>query len=164
MSVLPIIFAPNPIFSRPANIVSTFDAALKQQIQNMLDTLYDHRALGLGSNMLGIHEAIIVIDLDHAHPNPYVMVNPRILSYGEQRVKQTEASLSFPSIRLQVERPESIKVSYVDALGKSHQCEADGLLARVIQHEIDYLNGRTFLDHVGPLKRKWAMQKLYKKK
>jgi peptide deformylase len=164
VSVLPIVYAPDPIFARVADVVSVFDARLASRAEDMLDTLYHHQALGLGSNMLGLKDAVIVVDLDHAHRDPYVMVNPRLSVVGSEREKAMEASLSFPGVRALIERPASIEVAYQDVLGQPQTCAASGLLARVIQHEMDYLAGKTFLDYMGPLKRKWAMQKLYQNK
>lgn len=163
MLTLPLILAPNPIFRQKASVVGRFDASLRQQIADMFKTLYEHRGLGLAGNMVGLLQQIIVIDLQtDGEKSPLVLINPKIMDVSNEFQVFTEASLSFPGIEADISRPKSITVSHADETGAVQTLSAEGFLATVIQHEMDYLAGRTYLDHLSRLKRNGLLRR-YKK-
>lgn len=163
MSVLQIIYAPNPVFKQKAKAIAKIDDQIISLANDMLDTMYFERAVGLGANMLGIDQRIVVVDLQaDSTKSPYVMLNPEIIEYSNETIEYEEASISFPGISAAVVRPKTIKVKYLDLEGKNQELKADDFLARVLQHEIDYLNGITFLDHISKLKRDMLMKKMLK--
>ena len=163
MAILPIIYGPAPIFQQQAEPVTVFDAQLAITLQDMADTLYHHQALGIGANMVGLLQQLIVIDLqENGERQLYKMVNPTVIYYGSEIGTYPESSLSFPGIQVAVKRPTSLVISYQDAVGVEHKLSADGLLARVIQHELDYLQGKTFLDAISLTKKKILLRKIKK--
>lgn len=128
----------------------------------MLDTMYFEGAVGLGANMVGIKTRIVVIDLRSEDSRPYVMINPKITYFSKEKADFEEASISFPGISAVISRPEKIKVSYQDIEGIYCDIDADGFLARVIQHEVDYLDGKVFLDYLSKLKQDMLIKKMQK--
>lgn len=163
MSILPIIYAPNPVFKQKAKPVDQIDNLVRELAQDMLDTMYFENAVGLGANMLGIDQRIAVLDLRvNDVKNPYVMINPKILEKSTEMNDGEEASISFPGISAVVTRPNKIKVEYLDLDNKEQILDADGFLARVILHETDYLDGVTYLDHLLKMKRDMLMTKMLK--
>lgn len=163
MSTLKLVYGPDPIFRKHADMVTVYDAALSKTLQDMADTLYFHNALGIGANMLGLLQRLVVVDLQEDKKKQlYKMVNPEIINKSSNKVEMIEASLSFPGIKAKIERPEHIEVVYYDEAGAKIELAATGLLARVIQHEVDYLNGITFLDYLSPVKRKILLSKIKK--
>ena len=163
MALLKVTLAPNPIFKQQAKPVERVDAAIQQIANDMLETMYHEHAVGLGANMVNVPWRIVTLDLRENDINkPYVMINPEILEYSQETNKFEEASLSFPGISADVIRPSKIKVKYLDQNGELQTLEADHFLARVIQHEVDYLNGITFLDHLSKMKRDMLMNKMTK--
>jgi peptide deformylase len=160
---LPLVIAPDPIFRKKAAAVEAFDASLKKTISHMFETLYEKKGLGLAANMVGLPKQIIVIDLqEDGMRQPLVLINPRIREASVERQTFMEASLSYPGIEAEISRPQNVTVSYLDESGSTQEISAGGLLSTVIQHEMDYLNGRTFLDHLSRLKRDRLLRK-YKK-
>lgn len=163
MAVLQIICAPNPIFKQKAKAILEIDDEIRALANDMLDTMYFERAVGLGANMLGIDRKMVVIDLQpNSIKTPYVMLNPEIVEFSEETKEYEEASISFPGISAIIARPHKIKVKYLDLEGKEQQLDADGFFSRVIQHEVDYLYGITFLDHLSKLKRDILIKKMLK--
>lgn len=163
MAVLQIIFAPSPVFKQKAKAITKVNDEIRALANDMLDTMYFEKAVGLGANMLGIDQRIVVIDLQiDSIKSPYVMLNPEIIEYSKETSEYEEASISFPGISAAIVRPNKIKLKYLDLEEKEQQLEADGFLARVIQHEIDYLNGITFPDHLSKLKRDMLLKKMLK--
>lgn len=164
MAVLPIVYGPAPIFQQPAQPVSVFNQQLVDKLCNMAETLYYHQAWGIGANMVGFLDQIIVVDLqEDGRKNLYKIVNPIIQSSSQTYSSLPESSLSFPGIRVVVKRPSAIVVSYQDETGKVYELAADGMLARVIQHEMDYLEGKTFLERISPTKKQMCLLKYQKR-
>lgn len=160
---LPIVIAPNPIFRMKASKVDTFDAELRQRVADMFETLYANKGLGLAANMVGLLKQIIVIDLQaEGEKKPLVLINPDIVEASDETQVFTEASLSFPGVEAAVQRPKTITVSYVDEAQTDRKLTAEGFLSTVIQHEMDYLRGQTFLDHLSRLKKQTLLRR-YKK-
>ena len=164
MAILSLVFGPDPIFKQHAVKVENFDDNLKKRLQDMADTLYHHKALGIGANMVGILECLVVVDIqENGQKKLFKMVNPVIKYYSQETDFFMEASLSFPGIQAKIERPVNIEVEYFTEEGIQQNLQASGMLARVIQHEVDYLNGKTYLDYLSSTKRKMLLLKLNKK-
>jgi peptide deformylase len=163
MALIPLIFAPHPIFKKHAKIVTDFNNDLRQLIKDMFETMYAHQAVGIGANMVGILKQIAIVDLqENGIKTPYHFINPKITYQSEETQRFTEGSLCFPGIDAEIERPAKITMSYQDEFGTKHTIKAEGWLATVIQHEIDYLNGKIFLDYLPKLKRRMLLNKLKK--
>jgi len=163
MCALPLVIAPNPVFRQKAEKVDVVDDRVRGQIKQMFETLYHENGIGLGANMVGLLRQIIVIDMkDGGEGAPLAMINPQIVTQSDEVQSFTEASLSFPGISADIPRPAHIQVAYVNEQGEACSLEASGFFATVIQHEMDYLQGRTFLDHLSRTRRDALMRK-YKK-
>lgn len=162
MAILPIIYAPHPIFKQKMKQVDVVNNLARELAQDMLDTMYAERAVGLGANMVGIDQRIIVLDLRDEGSKPYIMINPEITEKSTEISEFEEASLSFPGISAVIKRPNKIKVKYLDINGELQTLEADGFLARVILHEADYLDGVVYLDYLSKMKKDMLMDKMVK--
>jgi peptide deformylase len=166
MALLEIIVAPDPRLKRTAEAVERVDAATAKLMANMLETMYDAPGVGLAAPQVGVLKRIIVVDpaREGAPPAPLLMANPEIVWASEETKLHEEGCLSLPEEYEQVSRPDRIKVRYVDEHNEIRTVEADGLLAVVIQHEMDHLNGVLFVDHISGLKRNMIMRRLTKHK
>ena len=163
MAVLNFIIAPNPIFKQKAKPVAEVNDNIRKVANDMLDTIYHEGALGIGANMVGVEHKIAVIDLrENNIRNPIVLINPEITQYSEETESADEGSFSFPGITVSVPRATKVTVNYLDLEGKSQTLQAEGFLARVVQHEVDYLYGKTFLDYTSPLKQSLLITKMLK--
>lgn len=166
MPIRPVITAPDPrlkALSKPVEKVGDDTRAL---MDDMLESMYAAKGIGLAAIQVGTPLRIIVMDLAHdgEEPEPTYFVNPEILWTSDERVLREEGCLSVPSFYEEVERPERCRVSYLDYDGKAHELEADGMLGTCIQHEIDHLDGVLFIDHISRLKRTMTLRKLAKAK
>ena len=160
---LKLTYGPDVIFSKVASPVICFDDALEALTQDMLATLYHENAVGLGANMVGILQRIIVIDLQpDGTPDPQVFINPEIIQKSSDTQCHQEASISFPGISAEITRAREITLAYQSSTGQPHVLRTDGFVATVIQHEFDYLNGIIFLDYLTPIKRKMLLKKTVK--
>ena len=164
MAILPLTYAPNKIFQTKAEKVTEVTHQIRQIIDDMFETLYHHKALGIGANMVGILKSIIVVDMQDGNESKYAMVNPEIEILSDETQIFEEASLCFLGISAKITRASKIKVTYLDYDGKKQILEANGFLSTVIQHEIDYLNAITFLDHLSKMKRDMLLAKMKKVK
>ena len=163
MTILKLIEAPNSIFKQKAKPVTVFDEGLKNLVEAMFDVLYHHQGIGLGANMVGVLQRIIIIDLQTDGKNtPMIFINPEIEFIDAEMQTYTEASLSFPGISADINRHKNISLKYNNLRGEVKKLTTEGWLATVIQHEMDYLNGRTFLDHLSPVKRDSLLRKMKK--
>lgn len=163
MLTLPLVIAPHPIFRKVAEPIDTIDDEVREQVKAMFDTLYREQGVGLGANMVGLLKRIIVIDLkEDGKKSPIAMINPDLTWTSVEQQTFEEGSLSFPGISAKITRPQTIHVTWLDPEGKVQTMEATGFLATVIQHEMDYLDGRTYLDHLSPVKRKMLLKKMEK--
>ena len=161
--MLQLIYAPNPIFRKKALPVEKVDNEICQLIDQMFELLAIEHGIGLGANMVGILKRIIVVKMyqdDVLHR--YAMINPTITNASEELHTAEEASLSFPGIAAMVTRPRQITVEYLDEKGVKQSVEATDLLATVIQHEIDYLDGKIFLDYLSKMKQDMLLKKMKK--
>ena len=163
MAILPLVYAPNPVFKQKAAPVETVDDSIRALIDDMFETLAVEHAIGMGANMVGILKRIAITNVPiNGEANPYTFINPHITWHSNETEEQEEASICFPGISAEIKRPKAIKISYLDYDGNQQELEADGFLACVIQHEVDYLDGITFLDHLSKLKRDMLMKKMLK--
>jgi len=160
---LALVYGPHPIFAKTARPVTLFDGDLDQLTRNMVATLYHEKAVGLGANMVGVLDRIIVLDLmENDRPRPEIFINPEILQKSDQTQCHTEASICFPGINADITRAHSLTLQYQDITGTPQTIMAEGYRATVIQHEVDYLNGIIFLDYLSPVKRKMLIKKTLK--
>tara|TARA_B100000989_G_C19413920_1_gene415573 strand:+ start:71 stop:586 length:516 start_codon:yes stop_codon:yes gene_type:complete len=163
MTTLRLIYGPDPIFKQTAAPVNTFDDALRATTEAMCEVMYAEKAVGLGANMVGLLQRIIVVDLQtQAEHAPMMMVNPVIEARSEAVQRFEEGSVSFPFISAEIERPAEIRLTYQDINGNTQSMQAEGWLATVIQHEIDYLDGVVFLDYLSKTKRDMLLRRMQK--
>lgn len=166
MALLDIIVAPDPRLKRKAEPVKTVDAAAKKLMADMLDTMYEAPGIGLAAPQVGALKRIIVVDpaREGEPPRPLKMANPEILWSSDEVKEYEEGCLSLPEEYDMVKRPERVRVRYLDENNVAQEIEADGLLAVVIQHEMDHLEGVLFVDHISSLKRNMILRRLTKQK
>jgi peptide deformylase len=162
MSLLPILRYPDPRLHKVAKPVTVFDARLKKLAADMAETMYDAPGVGLAATQVDVHEQLIVIDVSESHDALRVFINPEVVWASEERTVYEEGCLSVPGIYDGVERPSRVKVKALDLDGKEFEVEADGLLAVCIQHEMDHLKGKVFVEYLSPLKRNRIKTKLAK--
>ena len=166
MAVRPIITAPDQRLKAVSRDVERVDAEIRMLIDDMFDSMYKAKGIGLAAIQIGVARRVIVMDLaaKDGEPNPHVFINPKILWASKETIVFEEGCLSVPDIWDDVERPDRIKAEYLDRNGKLVTLEAEGLLATCLQHEMDHLEGILFLDHLSRLKRSIALRKLAKAK
>ena len=162
MALLPILRYPDPRLHKVAQPVQAVDARLQQIIADMLETMYEANGIGLAATQLDVHERLIVIDVSEDRKQPLVLINPEITWASEVRVKGDEGCLSVPGIFDGVERASAVKVQALDRDGQPQTLEAEGLLAVCIQHEMDHLRGKVFVEYLSPLKQGRIKTKLAK--
>jgi len=161
MAILDILEFPDPRLRTKAQPVKTVDARIRTFISDMLETMYAAPGIGLAATQVNEHIRVVVIDVSEQHDQPLVLVNPQ---YTVLEGTQTydEGCLSVPGYYETVTRAERIRVNALDREGKSQDFEADGLLSVCIQHELDHLDGKLFVDHISSLKRQRIRKKLEK--
>ena len=166
MALLDIIIAPDPRLKRKAVAVERVDAATAKLMADMLETMYEAPGVGLAAPQVGVLKRIIVVDpaREDAPPSPMMMANPEIIWASDETKLHEEGCLSLPEEYEPVMRPDRIKVRYVDEHNEIRTVEADGLLAVIIQHEMDHLDGVLFVDHISGLKRNMILRRLTKQK
>jgi peptide deformylase len=166
MALLDIIIAPDPRLKKKASAVQRVDAATAKLMADMLETMYDAPGVGLAAPQVGVLKRVLVVDAarDGQPPQPYKMANPEIVWASEEKKPHEEGCLSLPEEYEQVERPERIKVRYIDENNEVRTLDADGLLAVIVQHEMDHLEGVLFVDHISALKRNMIIRRLTKQK
>jgi peptide deformylase len=164
MSTLPIITLPDPKLRLVSAPVEKVDAELLKLADAMLETMYDAPGVGLAAVQVGVLKRLIVLDVsdDEDQPKPLTFINPEILKVGDVTRVHEEGCLSIPDFRVDIERPATITVGYLDREGKPQELVADGLLATALQHEIDHLNGKLIIDFLSRLKRDIVVRKFKK--
>jgi len=161
VSLLDILFYPDPLLRKTAAPVDNIDGEVAKLVDNMLDTMYHAPGIGLAATQINIHKRIVVIDVSQESDSPLTLINPEIkLSEGEAEMQ--EGCLSIPGIYETIKRPADVRVAAMDRDGNPFELEADGLLAVCIQHEIDHLDGKLFVDYLSPLKRNRIRKKMIK--
>jgi len=163
MARLPIIEFPDPRLRTVARPVKEVDTRIRQLIDDMFETMYAAPGIGLAATQVDVHERLLVLDVSEDKANPLVFINPEILQSEGSQVYQ-EGCLSVPGIYADVKRAEKISVRALDRDGQPFELEADGLLAVCIQHEMDHLAGKVFVDYLSPLKRELVRKKLAKQR
>ena len=163
MSKLSILEFPDKRLRTKAQPVSVFDAALKALADDMLETMYAAPGIGLAATQVNVHKQLLVLDVSDEKNQPMVLANPKIIEREGSQTYQ-EGCLSVPGIFADVERADRIRVEAQDVEGKPLAFEADGLLAVCIQHEMDHLIGKLFVDYLSPLKRELVRKKLEKQR
>jgi peptide deformylase len=161
--VYPIVKFPDPILQRPAEQVTTFDQDLEKLVEDMFESMYEAHGIGLAAPQIGISRRITVIDLSF-QKNPeekIVLINPEIVSRQGKRSEE-EGCLSLPEIREKVSRALKVKIRAQDARGQWFEREADELLARAFQHEVDHLDGILFIFRISALKRDFVLRRIRK--
>ncbi len=162
MALLPILEFPDPRLRTKAKPVASVDAGIRQLVSDMLETMYEAQGIGLAASQVDRHVQVIVMDLSEDKNAPRVFINPVITALGEEKAPYDEGCLSVPGFYETVERPARVRIEALDRDGQPFSEEADGLLAVCIQHEMDHLNGRLFVDYLSSLKRERIKKKLEK--
>ncbi|MCJ0765848.1 peptide deformylase [Variovorax terrae] len=162
MALLSILRYPDPKLHTVAKPVQAVDARIKSLIADMLDTMYDANGIGLAATQIDVHERLIVIDVSEERDQPLVLINPEITWASAERHISEEGCLSVPGIYDGVERAAAVKVKALDGEGQLRTLEAEGLLAVCIQHEMDHLMGKVFVEYLSPLKRNRIKTKMLK--
>ncbi len=155
MAKLPIITLPDPILRQVSAPIERVDDDLRRLVEDMLETMYAAPGVGLAAVQVGVPRRLIVLDAsdEGEERQPLAMINPEILSLGGENRIYEEGCLSIPDVRVEIERPAALRVRYLDVEGRLQEMAADGLVATVIQHEIDHLDGRLIIDFLSRLKR-----------
>ncbi len=161
MALLEILHFPDPRLSRKARPVEVVDDAVRKTAEDMLETMYDAPGIGLAATQVNILQQIAVIDVSEDKNEPRCLINPKIIERdGEEEMR--EGCLSVPEVFAHIKRAERVTVEFLDLDGQANTLEANGLLAVCIQHEIDHLQGRLFIDYLSPLKRERLKKKMLK--
>jgi peptide deformylase len=167
VSKLDIITLPDRKLRLKSAAVERVDDELRKFMDSMLETMYAAPGIGLAAVQVNVPRRVVTIDIaqredETAATAPLFLINPRILWSSDERATAEEGCLSIPEYFAEVERPASVRVAYIDRHGKPHEIEAEGVLAVCIQHEIDHLDGKLFIDHLSKLKRDMVIKKFAK--
>ncbi len=162
MPILDILEFPDPRLRTVAKDVASVNDAIRTLIDDMFETMYAAPGVGLAATQINVHQRLMVIDTSEEQDQPLVFINPTVAALDEVLHEYEEGCLSVPGFYEPVSRPEHIRVTALDRNGDRFTLEPDGLLAVCIQHEIDHLNGKLFVDYVSPLKRNRIKKKLEK--
>ena len=164
MALRPIIILPDPVLREKSTPIVRVDDDVRALVADMFETMYDAPGIGLAAVQVGITKRIVTIDLarEGEEKKPMVFVNPEIVWSSDEQSTYEEGCLSIPQYYEEVERPAKVRVRYQDEKGEAHELEADGLLATCLQHEIDHLEGKLFIDHLSKLKRDRVIKKFQK--
>lgn len=163
MATLPILEFPDPRLRTVARPVEAVTEAVRGLAEDMLETMYTARGIGLAATQVNRPQRLFVLDLSEARDEPQVFINPEIVERRGTQVCE-EGCLSVPDVYAEVERAEHIRVRALDVRGEPFELDADGLLAVCIQHEIDHLDGKVFIDYLSPLKRRMVEKRLKKQR
>ncbi|MGZ3254027.1 MAG: peptide deformylase [Burkholderiaceae bacterium] len=162
MSLLNILRYPDPRLHKIAKPVAVFDARLKRLVADMAETMYEAPGVGLAASQVDVHQQIIVIDTSESHKDLRVFINPEVIWASEEKQIYDEGCLSVPGVYDGVERHAKVKVRAFNEDGEPFELEADGLLAVCVQHEMDHLKGKIFVEYLSPLKRNRIKTKMLK--
>ncbi len=167
MAKLDIITLPDRKLRLVSKPVERVDDELRQFADDMLEAMYAAPGIGLAAIQVGVPRRMLVCDVaqredEEAERDPMVLINPEILSYSDEGVVREEGCLSIPDYFAEVERPDAVRVGFIDRDGKSQEIEATGVLATCLQHEIDHLNGKLFIDYLSKLKRDMVIRRFTK--
>lgn len=163
MKALTILQYPDPRLHTVAKPVAVVDDRVRELVAAMFDVMYKANGVGLAATQVDVHERIIVMDTSEERNRPVVLINPEIVHRSEESKEWEEGCLSVPGIYDKVVRPASVRVRALDANGEPFEMDADGLTAVCIQHEMDHLQGKVFVDYLSPLKRSRIRTKMLKR-
>lgn len=163
MALLEILHHPDTRLRKKAVPVTAVDDATRQLVDDMLETMYDAQGIGLAATQVNVHQRVVVIDLSEEKNEPMCFINAEILS-KEGAIEHEEGCLSVPDYYEKVTRAEKIRVKALDKSGNSFEMDAEGLLAICVQHELDHLDGKLFVDYLSSLKQQRVRKKLEKLK
>ena len=161
MALLEVLRFPDKRLRTIAKPVEQITAELKKTAENMIETMYEEEGVGLAATQVNFHRRLIVIDVSEQRNQPMVIINPIIVEHSGEEMSE-EGCLSVPETNAEVKRAEFVTLEYLDIEGEQQVLNADGLLAVCLQHEIDHLNGKLFIDYLSPLKQKRIKTKLEK--
>ena len=161
MAILDVLRFPDERLRTVASQVDTVDDEIKKLVDDMFETMRDERGIGLAATQVNVHKRVVVMDVSEEQNEPRVFINPKIVARQGTTISE-EGCLSVPNKSAKVERAEQVTVEALDRDGKPFSLEADGLLAICIQHELDHLQGKLFVDYLSPLKRQRIRKKLEK--
>ena len=162
MAILPILCYPDPRLHTVASPVQAVDERIRALVSDMLATMYDAHGIGLAATQVNVHERVLVIDVSEGRDEPLVLINPELVWTSPEKHLNEEGCLSVPGIYDGVERFDAVHVRAMDAEGSTRVIEADDLLAVCIQHEMDHLMGKVFVEYLSPLKRNRIKTKMVK--
>jgi len=162
MALLPILCYPDPKLHKLAKPVAAVDARIQTLVADMLETMYEAKGIGLAATQVDVHERLIVMDISEERNQPLVLINPEIIWKSEATHVNEEGCLSVPGVYDGVLRHDAVHVRALDAAGQSRLIEADGILAVCVQHEMDHLLGKVFVEYLSPLKRNRIKTKMLK--
>jgi peptide deformylase len=163
MALLPILQYPDPRLHTVAKPVAVVDDRIRQLVGDMLDTMYDAKGVGLAATQVNVHERIVVIDTSEERDDPLVLINPEIIQASQEMIIWEEGCLSVPTIYDKVERHAQVRVRATNRDGQVYEFDAEELLGVCVQHELDHLMGKVFVEYLSPLKRNRIKTKLVKR-
>ncbi len=163
MALLPILQFPDPRLHTVAKPVAEVDARVRQIVDDMLETMYDAKGVGLAATQVNVHERVVVIDTSEERNEPRVLINPEIIHASHEMITWEEGCLSVPTIYDKVQRHARIRVRATNRDGQVYEFDADDLLGVCVQHELDHLMGKVFVEYLSPLKRNRIKTKLVKR-
>jgi peptide deformylase len=163
MALLDILRYPDPRLQTVARPVANVDERIRRLVDDMIETMHAAEGVGLAATQVDVHERVIVIDVSDMHDQPQVLINPEILSRSDEMMLGDEGCLSVPAIYDSVPRHARVSVRALGRDGQPYQFDAEGLLSVCVQHEMDHLLGKVFVDYLSPLKRNRIRAKLLKK-
>jgi peptide deformylase len=165
VAIRKILKFPDQNLRTKAEVIETFDAALKALTDDMFETMHSVNGIGLAATQIGISKRVAVIDISQEKNEPFVIINPEIEILDTSKNEDyDEGCLSVPGFFETISRPSDIKLTYQDLSGEKKEIKPEGLLTKVVQHELDHLNGRLFVDHISELKRRRIRNKIVKQK
>ncbi len=163
MALLNILRYPDPRLHTVARPVAEVDARIRRLVDDLFDTMYQAQGIGLAATQVDVHERLVVIDVSDQHNEPLVLINPELVWTSDEMMSGEEGCLSVPQTYDMVPRHARVRVRAQDRDGQSREIEADGLLAVCVQHEMDHLMGKVFVEYLSPLKRNRIKSKLLKR-
>jgi peptide deformylase len=171
MALRPILYIPDPCLKKVATPVAEITDEIRTLVADMFDTMYEAPGIGLAAPQIGVMQRVVVMDCagrgqeegePDEEPDPIAMINPEILWFSEETRMHEEGCLSIPDYYEEVERPDNIRIRYMDLDGQTIERAADGILSTCMQHEVDHLNGKLFIDYLSRLKRERITKKFVK--
>ena len=163
MSQLDILRYPDPRLHKVARPVAAVDDRIRRLVDDMLETMYAAEGVGLAATQVDVHERVIVIDTSEASDEPIVLINPELIDKSDEMMLVDEGCLSVPEVYDKVSRHARVRVRALDRAGDAHEFDAEGLLSVAVQHEMDHLLGKVFVEYLSPLKRTRIKTRMLKK-